>query len=87
MHKDVINEEYDKRIEVVSKHPIHEVHKCCWGISQPKGHLPKLIVTISCLKGRYGNIFISPPNLVISQPQGNFGKVAFPLELEEDTYS
>ena len=34
--EDVINEYYDKRIEVFAEDLVYEVHKCSWCISETK---------------------------------------------------
>ena len=32
IYQDVIQEDIDKVVQVVSKYVIHQVHKVCWGI-------------------------------------------------------
>ncbi|KAK4729654.1 hypothetical protein R3W88_022642 [Solanum pinnatisectum] len=64
--QDIIYEHNYKHIKVLSKHPIHQVHKCHRGISQTKGHHQKLTMTISRSKSRFQNIFLFQSQLVIT---------------------
>ena len=38
VNKDVINEDYDKNVQVLLEHLIHQVHEGYWGIGKTKGH-------------------------------------------------
>ena len=49
----------------VPKHSVHQVHKGCWSIIQPKGHNQKLIVAIPCPKCSFRHITTPNSQLMI----------------------
>jgi len=53
-------------IQVGFKNLVHEIHECCWGISEAKGHHHKLVVSVLGVEGSLGYIYILDLKLVVS---------------------
>ncbi|KAK4733638.1 hypothetical protein R3W88_007899 [Solanum pinnatisectum] len=62
----IINEHNHKHVKILSKHPIHHIHKCRWSISQSKRYYQKLIMTIPSSKSHFWNIIFLHPQLVLT---------------------
>jgi hypothetical protein len=72
--QNIIDEYYDKFIELWHKDRVHEIHEICWCVGKTKGHNQIFIKSISggecCLWDVAGfNLY-----LVISRAKVNFGE-------------
>ncbi|KAK4731539.1 hypothetical protein R3W88_024527 [Solanum pinnatisectum] len=79
--QNIINEHNYEHIKVLSKHPIHQIHRRCWSINQSKRHYQKLIMTIPNSKSHFWNITIIHPQLVITRPKINLREITCSLKL------
>jgi hypothetical protein len=66
IYKNAINEYHDKLVQLWHEYRVHEVHKVCWCICQPKWHNEILIETISRSEGCLGYILSMNLDLVIA---------------------
>ncbi|KAJ0433263.1 hypothetical protein HanIR_Chr17g0868311 [Helianthus annuus] len=67
--QDVVDKDYNKLVQVRFAHSIHQIHKNCRCVRQPKRHDQKLIVPISSPKSRLRDILFPNSQLVISRSQ------------------
>jgi hypothetical protein len=74
IYQNVVNEHYDKLVQVWHENRVHEVHEVCQRIHQPKGHDKILIETISHCEGYLGYILSTNLDLVIAGAEINFGE-------------
>ncbi|KAK4708720.1 hypothetical protein R3W88_029645 [Solanum pinnatisectum] len=81
VNQNIINEHNHKYVEVLSKHHIHQIHKCCRSISQPKQHYQKLIMTIPSSKIHLWNVIFFHPQLVITRAKINLREITCSLKL------
>ncbi|KAK4723975.1 hypothetical protein R3W88_026754 [Solanum pinnatisectum] len=79
--QNIMNKHNYEHIKVLSKHPIHQIHKCLRSISHPKRHFQKLIMTIPSSKNRLQNITIFHPQFVITRSEINLREITGPLKL------
>jgi hypothetical protein len=66
VNKYVVNEDYDKLVQLFHKHLIHEVHKICWCVGEPKGHHCELVLPVTSDKGGLRDVTF--PNLELVVP-------------------
>lgn len=81
IHKNVINEHNNKIVQIGSKHTVHQIHECNWGISHPKNQHQKHIMTIMGPKSCLQDILSPNPLLMITEPQINFRKHGYTLKM------
>ncbi len=70
----LINEDNYELVQKLSEHSVHQVHKCCQGIRQSKGHHQKLIMPIPVVEHYLVHILISDPQLMVTKLQVNLEK-------------
>lgn len=56
------------------KQVIHNSLKCCWRISEAKGHHCKFVVAMMCAKDYLLYVFLPDTNMMISGSQIKFGE-------------
>jgi hypothetical protein len=66
VNKYVVNEDYDKLVQLFHEHLIHEVHKICWCVGESKGHHGELILPVTGDKGGLRDVTF--PNLELVVP-------------------
>ena len=81
IYQNIINEYNHKSIQEWPEHSVHQVHKGCWCISQPKGHYQELIMAISGPKCCLRNITTPNSQLMISGSQINLREILGSLQL------
>jgi hypothetical protein len=74
MHKNVMNENHDKHVQLRYEDRVHEVHEVCRRIRQTKRYYKVLIETISCGECHLGYIFGMNLDLVIAEVEINLGE-------------
>ena len=63
--KYIIYEYHHELFQAGFKDPIHEIHECFQGISEPKGHHYELIVSVLGIKGSPRYVFVLNSELVV----------------------
>src|SRR5688572_8128908 len=81
IYQNVIDEHNHKHIQILSEHPIHQIHKSGRSVSYSKGQYNKLIMARHCTKSIFRNITFPHPQLVISGTKVYFREVTCSLEL------
>ena len=71
--QNVIHKDHDKLIQIGLEYPMHEVHECCWGIRQSKGHHCKLKVPIMRPERCLRDICLSNPQLMVTSAKVYLG--------------
>jgi hypothetical protein len=66
VNKYVVNENYDKLVQLVHKHLIHGVHKIRWCVGESEGHHCELILPVTGDKGGLWDIAFPNLELVVS---------------------
>jgi hypothetical protein len=66
VNKYVVNENYDKLVQIFHKHLIHEVHKIRWCVGESEGHYYELILPVTGDKGGVWDAAFSNLELVVS---------------------
>jgi hypothetical protein len=57
LDENVIKKFYEKIVQIMFEHSIHQAHKICWCIGQPKWHHYKLIMAILYPQGCLAYVF------------------------------
>jgi hypothetical protein len=65
--QDVINEHYDKLVQLRHEYRVHQVHEMCGGIGESKRHNQILIQPVPGRECGLRNVFQADLNLVITQ--------------------
>lgn len=84
VHQDIINKDYDKQIQKLSKHPIQKIHESNWSINQPKGHNQELIMDITGTEISLGNINLTNLSLMIALTKIYFRETLSTLKLTKE---
>jgi hypothetical protein len=66
VNKYVVNENYDKLVQLFHEHLIHEVYKICWCVGESKGHHCELILPVTGDKGGLGDVALPNLELMVS---------------------
>jgi hypothetical protein len=82
--KDVINEDYDKLIQLFHNYLIQEVHEKGRCVRQSERHHCELILSVPGDKCSLLNICFLDSQMVITRPQVYLGEVFGPLKLVEE---
>ena len=53
IYQNIIYKDYDKHIQVLLEHIVHQVHESCWGIGNTKGHDYEFEMTILGTEGYF----------------------------------
>jgi hypothetical protein len=69
--QDVINEDYDKLIQLFHKNRVHQVHEVSRGVGQTKGHHQILIETVSSGQSSLQDILFTDLDLMIARMKVN----------------
>jgi hypothetical protein len=67
IHEDIIDEDYDKFIELRHEYGVHEVHEVGRRISESEGHDQELVKTITSGKSGFRNVARSNLDLVVAR--------------------
>lgn len=78
----VIDKHSREGIQIRFEHTVHQIHKCCWDIGQPKRH-QELIITITSLEGCLWDILNIKSQLRVNGPQVNLREHYCSLKLVE----
>ena len=62
----VVNKDYDKLIQLIHKHLVHEIHEISRGISESKRHHSELKLSVTGDKGCLWDVAFPKLELVIS---------------------
>jgi hypothetical protein len=84
LDKDVVNEDYDKLIQLFHKYLTHEIHEKGGCVRQSKRHHGELILSVPGDKCSLLNVRLLDSQLVITRPQVYLGEVFGPLKLVEE---
>ena len=79
--QNVVNEDHDKMIQVGLEYPMHEIHECCWGIRQSKGHHYELKVPIPRPERSLRDISLPNSQLLVSSVKIYLGVDSRPSQL------
>ena len=79
INKNVIKENKNKLVQILTEDTIHKAHKCSWCICETKWYHYKLIMPIPCPDGCLMNVFILDSFLMVTKPQFNLRKYLSPL--------
>ena len=66
IYQDVIQGHYNKVVQVIGKHVVHQVHKRRWGIRHSKWNQQKLVQTPTSFERCFGYVFFPQRYLPIS---------------------
>jgi len=69
LNEDVVKKYQDKALKERFEDIVQESLKCRGGVSKPKGHYEKFIMTIVSAEGCLGDVFGVHMNLVITRTQ------------------
>jgi hypothetical protein len=71
VNQNVVNEHYEKLVEILHEHFIHEVHKIGGGIGQPKRHHGVFIQSVTGGESGFGDIRLSYFQLMVFSSEIN----------------
>jgi hypothetical protein len=72
--QDVIDEDYDKLVQLWHKHGVHQVHEMCRSIGESKRHNQILVQPIPGREGSLRDIFRTDLDLMITRMEIGLGK-------------
>lgn len=67
IYQNLIYKYYHKLVQIWLEYLIHQIHKSCWGIHEPKWHHQELAVTISGSEGCLLNVIFLNLQRVITR--------------------
>ena len=38
IYQDIVDEHYDKLVQILRENSVHQIHEDCWGIGHSEGH-------------------------------------------------